>query len=230
MLFNPSTPPGYEVDNLERLSLSSIRGVRVNPALWSKQEVAGRIVDHEGLLRMMRRCAVVGYPVSFLGMDGYSSMRGDLLGLVSKVPDCPVLVDHYGFNEVNDREGDEGMEAMIGDLRQVERGGVKASASFRSMDSRLKEEAMVRGWGASEIWGRHYSGIVANRLEPVFRGLGGDKVMWGSDAPWLDLLGGGVEREIEYMREWAEGGRGRGDVMGKTTRDWYWGMERGYEG
>jgi predicted TIM-barrel fold metal-dependent hydrolase len=230
MLFNPTASPGYEIDLLQTLSQSGIRGVRVNPAIWGEFEVEGGFGGHDGLVRLMKRCGELGYPVSFLGMNGYTEIRGELLKLMDKVPTCPILIDHFGFSEVDGMEGDISMESMLDDLRQIPHGGVKASAGFRCMDGKLRSESMTRGWDMDELWGKHYEGIIKRRLEPLVIGLGDRKVMWGSDEPWLGKIGGGMEREIKAMTEWVEGGEGRERVMGENTKEWYWGNERGYGG
>ena len=205
MLFDPASPTGYELDNLDSLSSHGFTGVRINAALFGVNGVPP-ISQHDGLARMIKRCGVLGYPVSLLAMKGYHTVHSDFLHLLTTSPNTKFLIDHYGFNKLNTPSGDKGFAQMLTTALDSGNIGVKASAGFRiRRDVPYGVDPSVKWTGG--MWDEFYDELEGERLEPAFRTLGGGRVMWGTDWPWVNEgQGMGVE-------EVSVGGR-RGNTVG----------------
>ena len=215
MLFDPREPVGREIDKFEDLKPKGFAGIRLNPALFNSSN-GGSMGDHRGCGRLFQHCASESVAVSVLCIGGFSAVKEDLLSLRSGQPQARLLLDHYGLVGLGTKEQDDQYEDMLDFCRDAAV-AVKASATFRNVQP---EEGREKIRSNEE---KAYERLYSERLKPLVDCLGGDRVMWGTDFPYVNNLGLSYAREREMFQDWlGRLGKEKGDkVKGQTLLSYY---------
>ncbi|XVF44295.1 hypothetical protein PTKIN_Ptkin02bG0109100 [Pterospermum kingtungense] len=162
-LANPAED-GIGVKQLEGLILKDgYRAVRFNPYLWpSGQEMTSEVGK-----AMFSRAGELGVPVGVMCMKGLNFHMSEIKELCTEFPSTVVLIDHLGFCKppINDEEKLTFSELLK--LSRFPQVYVKFSALFRV--SRLSFP---------------YQDLVP-LLAEVVSSFGANRVMWGSDFPFV---------------------------------------------
>ena len=183
MLHDPTLSPEMAVKRLEELVLSGYVGVRFNPYLWNEGELMS--ADAGGGLAVYKRCAELSCPVGIMCFKGLELHYDDILALIDKSPDTQLVLDHLGFCALNDK-GDEAFKQLLS-LSKYPNVSVKVSALFRNT-------------GEDDTFPYHR--IKTQRFEPLLKSFGPDRLMVGSDFPYVLETEGSYEGAINTVKSW----------------------------
>ncbi|XP_061990517.1 uncharacterized protein LOC133708941 [Rosa rugosa] len=162
-LANPAED-GSGVKQLEHLILKdNYRAVRFNPYLWP----SGQKMTNEVGKAMFSKAGELGVPVGFMCMKGLGLHISEIEELCTEFPSTLVLLDHLAFCKppINDEEN-EAFSALL-KLSRFPQVYVKVSALFRVSRTPFPYED------------------VSHTLSQVVSSFGANRVMWGSDFPFV---------------------------------------------
>jgi predicted TIM-barrel fold metal-dependent hydrolase len=199
LLHDPSLPPEFALERLEQLILSGFVGVRFNPYLWED----GKLLSDEssGGLEVYKRCAELQVPVGIMCFKGLNLHIDDILALISKSPETKLILDHIGFCALNE-EGDRAFDALL-NLARHPNVYVKISAMFRN---------------TGDVDSYPYEMIREKRFIPLLRSYGVERLMMGSDFPYVLETEGSYKGAIETVKSWLAPGKELEEVMGGTAQ------------
>ncbi|KAD2804039.1 hypothetical protein E3N88_37416 [Mikania micrantha] len=162
-LANPAED-GSGVQQLEHLVLEDgYRAVRFNPYLWP----SGQQMTNEIGKAMFSKAGELGVPVGFICMKGLNLHISEIKKLCSEFPKTVVLLDHLAFcKPPTDDEAAKTFSELLG-LSRFPQVYVKFSALFRVSRKPFPYEDL------SPI------------LSQVISSFGANRVMWGSDFPFV---------------------------------------------
>ncbi|KAL0335932.1 UNVERIFIED_CONTAM: hypothetical protein Sradi_4805100 [Sesamum radiatum] len=162
-LANPAED-GTGIKQLEDLiSKDGYRAVRFNPYLWP----SGQLMTNAVGKAMFAKAGELGVPVGFMCMKGLDLHLSEIEELCTEFPSTVVLLDHLGFCKppINDKE--EQVFLKLLKLSRFPQVYVKFSALFRVSRHPYPYEDL------SDI------------LPKVVSSYGANRVMWGSDFPYV---------------------------------------------
>jgi len=160
-------------------------GVRFNPALFAGQRDAGVGMAGERALELFRQAGRLGMVVGYMLPEGYAAHAKEVESLLNiqaavysprGTEKTTVILDHFGFAQGLDGPDWQAMAKLADDERVI----IKASALFR-------------GPGKGKEW--PYKDA-HKMLKEAVRLFGKDRVMWGTDWPWVDA-------ECGYGKAWS---------------------------
>lgn len=160
-------------------------GVRFNPALFAGQKDAGVGMAGERALELFRQAGRLGMAVGYMLPEGYAAHANEVEALLNiqgavysprGVEKTTVILDHFGFAQGLDGDDWKALAKLADDERVM----IKASALFR-------------GPGKGKQW--PYKDA-HKMLKEAVRLFGKDRVMWGTDWPWVDA-------ECGYGKAWS---------------------------
>lgn len=195
LLHDPSLSPELAVERLEELVLAGFVGVRFNPYLWPEGELMSK--DEGCGLAVYKRCGETGIPVGVMTFKGLHLHMADILSLISKSPETVLILDHLGFCALND-EGDKAFEQLLS-LAKHPNVHVKVSALFRNT-------------GDADSF--PYNKVKAERFDPLMEAFGAERLMVGSDFPFVLETEGAYAGAIDTVKSWVSEGS---PVMGATA-------------
>lgn len=198
LLHDPSLSPKMAVDRLEELVLLGFVGVRFNPYLWPEGALMSE--DSGCGLAVYKRCGEMKLPVGVMCFKGLDLHYDDILALIAKSPETPLILDHLGFCALND-DGDAAFEKLLS-LAKHPNVFVKVSALFRN-----------RGGVDSFPYGQ----VKSKRFDPLMKAFGAERLMMGSDFPFVLETEGSYKGAIDTVKSWPPEGSGRDAVMGGTS-------------
>lgn len=199
LLHDPSLPPEFALERLEQLILSGFVGVRFNPYLWEDGKLMSD--DSSGGLEVYKRCAELQVPVGIMCFKGLNVHIDDILALISKSPETKLILDHIGFCALNE-EGDRAFDALL-NLARHPNVYVKISAMFRN---------------TGDVDSYPYEMIREKRFIPLLRSYGVERLMMGSDFPYVLETEGSYKGAIETVKSWLAPGKEMDAVMGGTAQ------------
>lgn len=199
LLHDPSLPPEFALERLEQLILSGFVGVRFNPYLWEDGKLMSD--DSSGGLEVYKRCAELQVPVGIMCFKGLNLHIDDILALISKSPETKLILDHIGFCALNE-EGDRAFDALL-NLARHPNVYVKISAMFRN---------------TGDVDSYPYEMIREKRFIPLLRSYGVERLMMGSDFPYVLETEGSYKGAIETVKSWLAPGKEMDAVMGGTAQ------------
>ena len=199
LLHDPSLPPKFALERLEQLILLGFVGVRFNPYLWE----AGKLMseDSSGGLEVYRRCAELRIPVGIMCFRGLNLHIDDILALISKSPNTALILDHIGFCALSE-EGDNAFEVLLR-LAKFPNVHVKISAMFRNK---------------GDVDSYPYEKIKNRRFVPLLEAFGAERLMMGTDFPYVLETQESYKGAVELVRSWMPEGSDRDAVMGGTAQ------------
>ncbi|KAK9675361.1 hypothetical protein RND81_11G002700 [Saponaria officinalis] len=162
-LANPAED-GSGIKHLENLvTKDGYCAVRFNPYLWpSNQKMTNEIGK-----AMFSKAGELGIPVGFMCMKGLNQHFSEIEELCTEYPDTNVLLDHLGFCKppIPDEENPDFLNLL--ELSRFPQVHVKLSALFR----------VSRGPFPYQD--------VSSSLSQVVSRYGANRIMWGSDFPFV---------------------------------------------
>jgi predicted TIM-barrel fold metal-dependent hydrolase len=194
LLFDPSIADvDASLARFEELVLQGFVGVRFNPYLFE-----GKMSDNEAAVKIFKRCAELKIPVGVMCFKGIELHYGDIESLCNLSPETVVILDHFGFASVNNQ--DQFDKVLSLKERNVI---VKISALFRQGDP-----------GAPK-----YEKLKSDRFEPLLEAYGAERLMFGTDFPFVTQEEGGYNGATETVSSWmsARSEDEKNAVMGGTA-------------
>lgn len=164
-------------------------GVRLNPYLWANKE--GAWIDDDAGRAIFATCAELKMPVGIMAFGGLLPLAPHVRRLATEYPGATVILDHWGFVRADPAAPpstalaiDEDAWTTLLEFAQLPNVYVKISALFR----------------VSQTDAPHAD------LQPRFTALldayGPDRLMWGSDFPYVAMQPGGYAASIDAVRAW----------------------------
>jgi predicted TIM-barrel fold metal-dependent hydrolase len=199
------------VARVEELALQGFCGVRFNPYLWpSTGDKTWEPMAAGAGLAVYQRCAELRMPVGVMCFQGLELHYEDILALLQASPDTTLVLDHFAFTSVAAEAGQEAF-ALLLQLAQYPQVHVKISALFRQGD------------------GHPYERVVKERLQPLLATFGPDRLMFGTDFPFVLEQTGQYGGTVDLVSSWLQGDdKARQAVMGGTAETVFgaWGAQR----
>jgi predicted TIM-barrel fold metal-dependent hydrolase len=177
MLFDPSLNEDLAVDRLEELVLDGFVGVRFNPYLFD-----GKMSENPGAVRIFERCAALKVPIGIMCFKGIELHYDDIVALCKRSPETSVILDHFGFAAVDNQEQFDLVLALA--KYNV---AVKISALFRLSDA------------------FPYDKVKTERFEPLLETFGADRLMFGTDFPYVTQEEVGYKGAVKTVASWLSG-------------------------
>ena len=209
LLHDPSMSKDQAVSRLEDLALQGFVGVRFNPYLWPKVTSindAGESLEQltpmsstEAGKAVYKRCAELNMPVGVMCFQGLGLHYNDLIALLESSPKTIMILDHFGFTGLDD-EGDAAFEQLLELAKKYPQVVVKISALFRLKDSSPNRKR-----------------VQVERLEPLLKALGPDRLMVGTDFPFVLEQPESYKGTVSLVKSWLEDDRDRQAVLGGTA-------------
>ncbi|KAJ4891704.1 hypothetical protein Rs2_31452 [Raphanus sativus] len=164
-LANPAED-GCGIKQLESLVLeSNYKAVRFNPYLWPSGQKMTNAVGKA----MFSKAGELGVPVGFMCMKGLHLHLAEIEELCTEFPKTTVLLDHAGFCKVPENGEAKDTYTQLMELSRFPQVYVKFSALFRISRT-----------------GFPYQDLTP-LLSQVVSNFGANRVMWGSDFPFVVL-------------------------------------------
>ncbi|KAJ0038011.1 hypothetical protein Pint_23767 [Pistacia integerrima] len=161
-LANPAED-GSGIKQLEQLVKDGFRAVRFNPYLWP----SGQQMTNEVGKAMFSRAGELGVPVGFMCMKGLNLHISEIEELCNEFPSTTVLLDHLGFCKQPTNDDESLAFSRLLKLSRFPQVYIKFSALFR-----LSRMAFP------------YQDL-SSLLSQVVSSFGANRVMWGSDFPYV---------------------------------------------
>lgn len=182
-LHDPSMTEADAISTLDDLALAGFCGVRFNPYLWPKTNDDTRDKMSQGAgLAVYKRCGELHMPVGVMCFQGLSLHYDDIVTLLEASPKTTMILDHFAFTSL---DNDETFQQLL-QLAEYKQVMVKISALFRLKDS------------------SPYNRVRTERFEPLLRAFGKDRLMFGTDFPFVleepESYGG----MLELVKLWVE--------------------------
>jgi len=174
MLFDPGLDVKHAIDRLEELVLQGFVGVRFNPYLFD-----GKMSDNPAAVKVFQRCAALKVPIGIMCFKGIELHYEDIVALCGDSPETPVILDHFGFAAVDNQEQFD-LLLKLANFNVA----VKISALFRLSDK------------------FPYDKVKTERFEPLLETFGADRLMFGTDFPYVTQEEVGYKGAVEIIASW----------------------------
>ncbi|KAL7094032.1 hypothetical protein ACP275_11G075900 [Erythranthe tilingii] len=162
-LANPAED-GTGIKHLQDLvSKDGYRAVRFNPYLWP----SGQLMTNEVGKAMFAKAGELGVPVGFMCMKGLDLHLSEIEQLCTEFPSTVVILDHLGFCKPPTNYEEEKIFSKLLHLSRFPQVYVKLSALFRVSRNPYPYEDL------SDV------------LSKIVSSYGANRVMWGSDFPFV---------------------------------------------
>jgi predicted TIM-barrel fold metal-dependent hydrolase len=183
LLHDPSLSEDEAVTRLEDLALKGFVGVRFNPYLWNKTGAKSWEPMSVGAgLETYKRCAELNMPVGVMCFEGLDLHYDDILKLLKVSPGTRMILDHFAFASLTDH-GNSNFKMLL-DLSLYPQVYVKVSALFRLGD------------------GAPYERVKEERLDPLLRAFGCNRLMFGTDFPFVLEQNEQYKGTVDLISNW----------------------------
>mmetsp|Transcript_20587 Transcript_20587/g.51205 ORF Transcript_20587/g.51205 Transcript_20587/m.51205 type:complete len:328 (+) Transcript_20587:117-1100(+) len=178
LLFDPSVSDvDAALERFEELVLQGFVGVRFNPYLFE-----GKMSDNKTAVKIFKRCAELNFPVGIMCFKGIELHYDDIRALCKISPETLVILDHFGFAQLgNSDQFDKVLSLKENNVV------VKISALFRLGDQ-----------GSPD----YYEKVRTERFEPLLEAYGADRLMFGTDFPFITQEEIGYKGAVEMVSSW----------------------------
>ena len=185
LLHDPSLSKEQAIECLENLALDGFVGVRFNPYLWpSTGDKSWEPMSEGAGLAVYQRCGELQMPVGIMCFQGLELHYDDIVALLKASPQTTCILDHFGFTSLTEK-GDAAFQQLLklADYPQVI---VKISALFRLNDD------------------SPYERVRTERFEPLLERFGSDRLMFGTDFPFVLEEVQSYKGMVELVSKWTE--------------------------
>lgn len=196
LLHDPSLTSEMAVSRLEELALKGFVGVRFNPYLWPEGVKMSK--DGGAGMAVYRRCGELKMPVGVMAFKGLGLHYDDVVSLIDACPETTLIFDHFGFTRL-DEDGDEAFKKLLS-LSKHKNVVVKISAVFRIAEGKDFEEVRTK------------------RFLPLLEAFGAERLMFGTDFPFVLEQDGGYKHAVDLVGSWAVKESDRESLMGGTAQ------------
>lgn len=210
MLHNPSQSTDEALATLNDLYQKGCVGVRFNPYLWPSTEEGGWEPMSQGAgLAVYQECGELGIPVGVMCFQGLELHYADILTLLETSPKTVLILDHFAFTNLAKENSKEVFDKLL-DLAKYPQVHVKISALFRLGDN---DETS-------------YENVRKERFLPLLKAFGSDRLLYGSDFPFVLEQEKGYGGMVQLVSSWIENETDRVNIMGGTAEKLFgrWGI------
>mmetsp|Transcript_5994 Transcript_5994/g.6686 ORF Transcript_5994/g.6686 Transcript_5994/m.6686 type:complete len:377 (+) Transcript_5994:66-1196(+) len=198
LLFDPSFQDSdLALRYLEDLVLKGFVGVRFNPYLWpenDENDKALKMSTGSGL-DVYKRCGELNIPVGIMCFKGLNLHYRDIVNLLEKSKETTMILDHFGFTRLanDDAANDAAVNAdddnfqLLLSLQKYENVIIKISALFRI---------------ANDVDKYPFDKVKKERFDVLLNTFGKDRLMFGTDFPFVALEEGGYQGAINTVKSW----------------------------
>jgi predicted TIM-barrel fold metal-dependent hydrolase len=180
LLANPTVPVDDAVAELEALHAAGYAGARFNPGLFGD---VGGLAGEVGRA-LYKRCGELSMPVGVMAFGGLLPQLEAIKELAAYSPATTLIIDHMGFFRQPATGG------LLGDGAKNDEEAWKALLSLASIPRcHVKVSALFR---TSAELPPHLD--LQPRLKELIAAFGTERLMWGSDFPFV-LIGGNTPTE-----------------------------------
>jgi len=177
LLFDPSVSDADSaLERFEELVLQGFVGVRFNPYLFE-----GNMSDNEAAVKIFKRCAELKFPVGIMCFKGIELHYDDIQALCKTSPETLVILDHFGFAQLDNSDQFDKVLSL-----KEKNVVVKISALFRLGDQ-----------GPD-----YYEKVRTERFEPLLEAYGADRLMFGTDFPFVTQEEIGYKGTVDMVSSW----------------------------
>lgn len=195
MLHDPSHSTEQALEVLQDLSTKGFVGVRFNPYLWPKQgEGWTPMSSSAAAIAVYEKCAELNMAVGVMCFQGLQLHYEDILKLLQSSPKTNLILDHFGFCSLTD-QGNAAFQQLLS-LAKYPQVTIKISALFRLGDD------------------VPYSRVQNERLQPLLAAFGVERLMFGTDFPFVLLQSEGYLGTVDLIRSWLPNDDDRAAIMG----------------
>ncbi len=183
-------------------------GVRFNPYLWPEQSRSGAWLADDVGTSLADVCAELKLPIGVMAFGGFSPLVPSIEALCAR-GDVDVVIDHWGFPRAEPGAAPSSAlkfdEKAFGELcalgRKHKNLYLKLSAHFRVASQDAPHQDLQP------------------RFDAAVDAFGADRLMWGSDFPFVQL-NGGQEASLEAVRKFSSAlaPGARDAILGGTAR------------
>lgn len=204
MLHDPTLDKQDAVDRLEELVLQGFVGVRFNPYLFPAEksgEAFGKMSGESGL-EVYKRCAELNVPVGIMCFKGLDLHYDDIINLLEQSPETTMVLDHMGFAALDyeDEKGEKRFEMLLS-LAKYPNVHVKISALFR-----------ITGGDTFP-----FDRVKKERFLPLVEKYTVDRLLFGSDFPFVLVEEGGYKETLEVIQSWVGNEKDRAALLSGTA-------------
>ena len=125
----------------------------------------------------------------------------DIEKLVNYSPETIVILDHLGFTKLGDEQGDKNFKDLLA-LNKYPNVFIKISALFRV---------------ASDTSSFPYEEVKKERFLPLLETFGADRMMFGTDFPFVLETTNGYKGAVDVVGEWVDKDEDKAMLMGGTV-------------
>ena len=182
-------------------------GVRFNPYLWPEKSRDTWLADDVGM-RLADVCAELKLPIGVMAFGGFSPLVPSIEALCAR-GDVDVVIDHWGFPRAEPgaapsaalKFDEKAFGALCALGRKHENLYLKLSAHFRVASQDAPHQDLQP------------------RFDQAVEAFGADRLMWGSDFPFVQL-NGGQKASLEAVRKFSSAlpKEARDAILGGTAR------------
>lgn len=217
MLHDPSMPASDATARVRELAAKGFVGVRFNPYLWpenaggsdsderSNQPARALMSEEDGSgLAVYKLCGELGLPVGIMCMQGFGLHVGDIEALLQASPGTSLILDHYGFTSL-DETGNRDFEQLLAMAKQYPQVSVKVSAPFR-----LYKDSNA----SDQVDQDPFERVRKERFAPLLRTIGSERLLYGSDFPYVLDHARSYGDMVESVSSWIESESDRRQILG----------------
>jgi len=198
LLYDPGQADAeVAIAQLEELKSQGFVGVRFNPYLWPPSAgdqkwtpMSSEDYNDGTPLKVYKRCGELRMPVGVMCFQGLELHHDDIVQLLKASPSTPLIIDHFGFTKLSPPPSSApsgGPFEQLLSLAEYPQVYVKISALFRLGDS---SSAFER--------------VRMERFRPLLKAFGADRLMWGSDFPFVLQEETGYQDTLDLVASWLE--------------------------
>jgi predicted TIM-barrel fold metal-dependent hydrolase len=166
-LLNPALQPSDAVAQLEQLTADGFSSFRFNPYIWP----SGESIANPTGRALYQRAGELHCPIGVMAFKGLLLHADQMEELMQLSPQTQCIVDHFGFfRQPPNREGvvdEDAFQRLLDMGAQYSQLHVKVSALFRASGSAAPYQDL------------------RPRLESLLAAFGADRLIYGSDFPFV---------------------------------------------
>jgi predicted TIM-barrel fold metal-dependent hydrolase len=184
---------------LEQMKEAGYVGVRFNPYLWEGEEGMG---GQRGKA-FYKKAGELNLAVGIMCFRGLSLHYDDIKLLLEHSPETKCIIDHWGFFAQQGVPSEEAWSQLLS-LAEYPQVYVKTSAFFRNSGT---------SYPFSDL---------DSRLVEIVQKFGSNRLMYGSDYPFIEQQEGKYKGSLETMKQWVGASKALAEqdwrnIFGKTS-------------
>ncbi|OEU23350.1 amidohydrolase 2 [Fragilariopsis cylindrus CCMP1102] len=179
LLHDPLLPVNDAIIRLEELALQGFVGVRYNPYLWPLVEEEN---NKAGTTTVYKRCGELNMPVGIMCFKGLDLHIDDIRSLLESSSKTMMILDHFSFTSLSSTSNDDGSSSDNDDNND------KVFQQLLQLGKDYPDQLIIKISALFRLGDRDgypYTRLQKERFEPLLEVFGSDRLMFGSDFPFV---------------------------------------------